>query len=102
MANVDCNGDGKLDRGLENGVSGGISKGWETNHVEGDYLDAAGVLQHYTWFVKIVWTGPGSPLWGQYTVIEEIYNDPAGGFHGVFDKIPSPGFGQNDHWTDLP
>ena len=102
LANVDCDGDGKLDRGLENGVSGGISKGWETNHVEGDYLDAAGVLQHYTWFVKIVWTGPGSPLWGQYTVIEEIYNDPAGGFHGVFDKIPSPGFGQNDHWTDLP
>ena len=40
LANVDCNGDLKLDRGLLNprtGVSDGISKGWCTNHFEGDY-----------------------------------------------------------------
>lgn len=63
LANVDCNGDGKLDRGLVDGVPSGISKGWLTNHVVGDYtLD--GNVQNYTDFVKIVWTGPDSPLWG--------------------------------------
>ncbi|MBI2911189.1 MAG: hypothetical protein HYY05_03535 [Chloroflexi bacterium] len=84
-----------------NGVSDGISKGWLTNQVNGDYLDANG-NQRYTWFVKIVWTGPGSPLWGQYTVIQEVYNDPAGGFNGLQSKIGAPGFGLNDQWTTLP
>lgn len=98
LANVDCNDDGKLDRGLVDGIVGGISKGWLTNHVEGDYLDGAGNLQSYTYFVKIVWTGPGSPLWGEYTVIQEVYDDPAGGLEGLQNKS-TPGFGQNDHWT---
>jgi len=98
LANVDCNGDGKLDRGLVDGNVGGTSLGWLTNYVEGDYYDAGG-LQHYTDFVKIVWTGPGSPLWGQYTIIQEVYNDPAGGFTGLLDEIGAPGFGLNDHWT---
>ena len=31
LANVDCNGDGKLDRGLVDGVVNGISMGWLTN-----------------------------------------------------------------------
>jgi hypothetical protein len=99
LANVDCNGDNKLDRGLVNGTSDGISKGWTTNHVEGDYDGKEGV-HHYTDFVKIVWTGPGSPLWGQYTVVEEVYNDPAGGFTGLLDKVGAPGFGLNEHWTE--
>jgi hypothetical protein len=102
LANVDCDGDGKLDRGLVGGIPGGTSLGWTTNHVEGDYLDGNGDLQHYTWFVKIVWTGPGSPLWGQYTVVEEVYNDPAGGYGGLFDKVAAPGLGLNDHWTTMP
>lgn len=101
LANKDCNGDGKLDRGLVNGVAGGTSKGWLTNQVEGEYLDGDGVSQHYTYFVKIGWTGPGSPLWGEYTILQEIYNDPAGGFHGPTFKAATPGFGQNDHWTTL-
>lgn len=92
LANVDCNGDHKLDRGLVNGVVGGISKGWVTNHMEGEYSDAFGVMHHYTYFVKIVWVGPGGPLWGQYEVVEEIYNDPAGGFHGV-QVLTDPGLG---------
>lgn len=101
LANVDCNGDGKLDRGLIDGVPSGISKGWLTNHVIGDYtLD--GNVQNYTDFVKIVWTGPGSPLWGQYMIIQEVWNDPAGGLNGLYNKIGAPGFGLNDHWTTLP
>ncbi len=98
LSNVDCSGDQKLDRGLVDGVVGGISLGWLTNHVEGDYTDANGVIQHYTNFVKIVWTGSG-PLWGQYTIIEEVSNDPAMGFSGLLSKIGAPGFGLNDQWT---
>jgi len=95
LANVDCNGDNKLDRGLENGVVGGKSKGWLTNHVEGDYFDTYGNTQNYINFVKIVWTGPGSPLWGEFTIIEEVYNDPADGYHGLYDKWADPtGLGQ--------
>ena len=58
LANVDCTGDGKLDRG-----SVGVSLGWETNQVEGDYdTDGDGTQDaHYTYFAKIVWTGPGGP-----------------------------------------
>ncbi|MDO8600066.1 MAG: hypothetical protein Q7R73_00390 [bacterium] len=99
LANKDCNGDNKLDRGLVARIADGTSKGWLTNQVEGDYLDTEGASQHYTYFTKIVWTGPGSPLWGQYTVIQEIYNDPAGGFTGPTFKAATPGFGLNDHWT---
>ena len=98
IANVDCDGGGKLDRGLVDGVVGGISRGWVTNHVVGDYTNADGV-QNYTYFSKIVWTGPGSPLWGQYTTIEEVSNDPAGGLHGLQFKAGAPGLGLNDGWT---
>ncbi len=100
LADKDCNGDGKLDRGLVNGVVGGTSKGWLTNQVEGEYIDLGGDEQHYTYFTKIGWTGPGSPLWGEYAILQEIYNDPAGGFHGPTFRAATPGFGQNDHWTE--
>lgn len=98
LANVDCNGDGKLDRGLVDGVVGGISKGWLTNQNEGDYTDPAGVVQHYTYFAKIVWVGSGG-LWGAYDIIEEVYNDPAAGYHGLQFKDGAPGFGLNDGWS---
>lgn len=102
LANVDCDGDHKLDRGLVDGVANGYSMGWETNHYVGSYVDSNGDTQHYTDFVKIVWTGPNSPLWGQYTLVEEVYNDPAAGFNGLLSKLGVPGFGQNSQWTILP
>lgn len=104
LANVDCDGDGKLDRGLGtagydgNPATVDTSRGWLTNQNEGDYTDANGV-QHYTYFVKIVWVGPGGSLWGEYQIIEEVYNDPVGGFHGLLSKFGAPGFGLNDGWT---
>lgn len=101
LANVDCNNDGKLDRGLVDGVVGGISRGWETNHYVGSYVDN-GEVQHYTDFIKIVWTGPGSPLWGQYSILEEVWNDSGAGYHGLSYKDGVPGFGLNDQWTSLP
>ena len=90
LSNLDCNGDGKLDRGGAEGASANVSKGWLTNHEEGDYLGGDGEYHHYTYFVKIVYdggaactAGADSCLWGSYTIIEEVYNDPYGGAHGV-------------------
>lgn len=100
MANVDCNGDNKLDRGLVDGVVSGISKGWETNHYVGSYIDADGNAQKYTDFIKIVWVGPGGDLWGQYKVIQEVYNDTGSGNYRF--KEGAPGFGLNDQWTMVP
>ncbi|MEK7555725.1 MAG: hypothetical protein AAB523_00385 [Patescibacteria group bacterium] len=104
LSNKDCNNDGKLDRGLVNGAVSGTSMGWLTNQNEGDYDSDGNGSQdaHYTYFTKIVWTGPGSSLWGQYTTIQEVYNDPVGGFNGLLTKIGTPGFGLNDQWTMLP
>lgn len=102
LSNLDCNGDGKLDRGLVKGVVGGTSKGWLTNQIEGDYTDSEGVNRNYTYFAKIVWTGPGSPLWGQYTTVQEIENDPFNGTKGLQVKLGAPGFGLNDQWTTQP
>jgi hypothetical protein len=98
LANVDCNGDGKLDRGLVDGTVSGTSMGWLTNHYTGTY-EVNGKNKHFTDFVKIVYTGPGSPLWGAYTIIQEVSNDSAAGINGLLDKVGVPGFGLNNHWT---
>lgn len=92
LSNKDCNGDNKLDRGTDYLHS----QGWETNHIEGEYIDAEGNEQHYTYFVKIVWVGPGGSLWNEFEIIQENYNDPAGMAHW---HDAAPGFGLNDHWT---
>ena len=99
LANVDCNNDGRLDRGLVDGVVGGTSRGWLTNQNVGDYtLD--GAVQHYTYFAKIVWVGAATgTLWGEYQIILEVINDPAAGDHGVGTKLGAPGFGLNNAWT---
>ncbi len=90
LANINCNSDLLLDRGGPGGD--GTSKGWLTNHEEGDYSDPTGGTHHYTYFVKIVYDGgtacraiptAASCIWGVYTVIEEVMNDPDGGVHGV-------------------
>lgn len=100
IANVDCDGNGKLDRGLVDGQqTGGISRGWLTNHYNGSYVDDNGDSQKYTYFIKIVWVGPGGDLWGQYTVIQEIYNDTGSGNFRF--KNGAPGFGLNDQWTSI-
>lgn len=100
MANVDCNNDGKLDRGLVDGVVNGTSMGWLTNQYNGSYIDGDGNAQKYTDFYKIVWVGPGGDLWGQYHVIQEVYNDTGSGNYRFKDG--APGFGLNDQWTMIP
>lgn len=88
LSNTDCTGDNKLDRGGPSGP--GTSKGWLTNHEEGDYLGGDGEVHQYTYFVKIVYDGgtacaaqDPNCIWGVYTIIEEVYNDPYGGHNGV-------------------
>lgn len=106
LSNQDCTADGKLDRGGA-GASGNTSKGWLTNHMEGDYLGDDGEMHHWTYFVKIVYVGPAEfpdswadkRIWGLYAIIEEITNDPYGKLHGVDrSKLVNPaGFG---YWTN--
>jgi hypothetical protein len=95
LANVDCDSDGKLDRGLVNGIPdlNDISQGWLTNHVQGAYNDENGQTQHYTYFVKIQYVGlSAGNLWGSYTIVQEVNNDPAAGNHGLSYKT-DPGLG---------
>ena len=48
---------------------------WVTNQQSGRYVGVD--LKSYRWryFAKVEYTGPGSPLWGYYTMTEERYLD---------------------------
>jgi len=111
LSNQDCDGDGKLDRhyGFVSYIGSGA---WLTNHQKGTYLDAKGKKQRWTYFCKIVaapadgqlvggtWltadgTEIGYAIWGEFAVIQEIYNDTGTGDHGILYKSPlSAGFGR--------
>lgn len=109
LSNLDCNGDHKLDRG---GLSD-ISKGWLTNHFEGDYLGTDEELHHYVYFAKIAYVGAapvgtvdpwggdvadgGKRIWGLYAILEEIQTDEFGEYGGrlkFVNKITGPGLGR--------
>jgi hypothetical protein len=112
LSNKDCDGDGFWDRhyGFATYVGSGA---WLTNH-QSDMADGV----HWTYFVKIVATpvaatiGPpvwpdtgeqtvylngklmGKQIWGSFAIIQEVYNDPAAGAHGLLFKSPvNPGLG---------
>jgi len=111
LSNQDCDGDGKLDRHL--GFASYIGSGaWLTNHQKGTYLDGNGKRQRWEYFVKIVaapsdaiqsggivYAADGSEIgpviWGEFAVIQEVYNDTGTGNHGVLYLSPySAGFGK--------
>ena len=106
LANLDCNGDNKLDRGLNSktGISTGTSMGWVTNHFEGDYLGSDNELHHYTYFVKIIYDNGAACdnadltcIWGKYAVVEELQNDLFGEYGGrikFINKLTGPGLGR--------
>ena len=113
LSNADCNGDDKLDRHF--GYPGYKDSGaWLTNNVEGDYTNVEGNKCHYTYFVKIVavssdsilvagiWHDAdgveiGPQIWGDFAIIQSVYNDPCGGFHGVEYLSPArPGLGNRE------
>ncbi len=110
LSNMDCNGDGKLDR--YNGFASYIGSGaWTTNHQSG-VVEVDGKLKKWTYFVKIVaapadaykengtWytsdgTEIGPVIWGDFATVQQVYNDPSTGDHGVEYKSPAaPGFGK--------
>ena len=109
LSNTDCDGDGKLDRhyGYPSYIGSGA---WLTNHMSGEY-ELDGKVCKWTYFVKIVavpadanksdgiWynadgTEIGPAIWGDFATIQEVYNDPCGGYNGIQYKSPAgPGFG---------
>lgn len=111
LSNKDCDGDGRLDRhyGFEGYIG---SSAWETNHQWGTYEDDSGKTCRWNYFVKIVavpsdatkeanmwYTADGQEIgpaiWGEFAVIQEVYNDPCDGYHGVQYLSPAgPGFGK--------
>jgi len=119
LSSSDCDGDGLLDRHL--GYSTYIGSGaWETNHQSGWVPDANGRNRKWTYFVKIVAADEGDErvrmnelnsqgeygyweragvilgpiIWNEFAVVEEVYNDPTAGAHGVLYKSPvGPGLG---------
>ncbi len=111
LSNKDCDGDKLLDRhfGFPTYIGSGA---WLTNHQKGIYPDNNGKRQRWTYFVKIiaapadailngnVWfaadgTEIGPVIWGEFAIIQEIYNDTGTGDHGVLYLSPySAGFGK--------
>lgn len=111
LSNMDCNGDGLLDR--HNGFNSYIGSGaWTTNHQSGEYLDEEGVLVKWNYFVKIVaapadasvvdgvWyaadgTEIGAVIWGAFAIVQQVENDPGAGVHGIqYNSPAAPGFGK--------
>jgi hypothetical protein len=109
LANVSCTTDGKLARGYDAKAKTfsavGTSRGWVTNHFEGDYEGSDGEMHHYTYFVKIAYVGPAQDpdpwaatrIWGLYAIIEELQNDQFGEYGGrlhFVSKLTGPGLGK--------
>ena len=110
LSNMDCDGDGKLDRhyGLPSYIGSGA---WLTNHMSGNYEGDDGAVCKWNYFVKIVaapadatssgglWytadgTVIGSVIWGEFAVIQEVENDPCADVHGLqFVSPDHAGFG---------
>jgi len=109
LSNVDCDGDGLLDRHY--GFSSYIGSGaWLTNHISGEY-EQDGEMCSWSYFTKIVaapadatltdgiWyaydgTEIGPVIWGAFAVIQEVSNDPCAGDHGILYNGDAPtGFG---------
>lgn len=109
LANMDCDFDELLDRhyGFDSYIGSGA---WETNHQKGQY-EVDGQTCQWEYFVKIVaapadayrdgdyWYNAddveiGPVIWGDFAIIQQVYNDPCDGYHGVEYLSPDhPGFG---------
>ena len=111
LSNKSCDSDALLDR--HRGFLSYIGSGaWLTNHQKGVYIDDNNKKQRWEYFVKIVavpadateaggiWyaadgTQIGATIWGEFAVIQDVYNDTGTGDHGVFYVSPyGAGFGK--------
>jgi hypothetical protein len=107
LSNMDCDGDGKLDRhfGYDSYIGSGA---WETNHMFGTNPDGT----RWNYFVKIV-AAPaeaykvggywytvdgieiGPVIWSSFAKIQIVETDPSLGTHGKQYGSPAgPGFGK--------
>jgi len=86
------------------GVAPWTPEAWLTNHMIGWYLGGDGRVHQWEWFLKVVWIGRGGPrspywqaggyvIWNEFEVIQSVYDDPYGGFHGIEILAPPPGLG---------
>jgi hypothetical protein len=111
LSNKDCDGDGKLDRhyGYPSYIGSGA---WLTNHQSGTYEGENGETCKWEYFVKIVavpedaklrdgiwYTADdkeiGPDIWGNFAIVQEVYNDPCAGSHGIQYLSPmGPGLGK--------
>jgi hypothetical protein len=109
LSNVDCDGDGLLDRhyGFDSYIGSGA---WLTNHMWGEY-EQNGTLCQWDYFTKIiavpedatlvdsVWynadgTEIGPVIWGSFATIQTVENDPCAGIQGIQYNSPDhSGFG---------
>jgi hypothetical protein len=104
LSNVDCDGDGSLDRhyGFDSYIGSGA---WLTNHQSGEYEGEDGQTCQWNYFVKIVaapadayaedgiWYQPdgteiGAVIWGAFAIIQQVENDPCAGIHGLQYSSP--------------
>jgi len=110
LSNQSCDGDKTLDRHYGYATYKG-SGAWLTNHMVGEY-ELDGQTIHWTYFVKIVavpldavlnagsWYGAdgieiGPAIWGEFAILQEVYNDPGVDAHGIQYKTPvGPGLGK--------
>lgn len=101
MSNKDCDDNGLLDRHYGYGSYIG-SGAWCTNHQSGTYIGVDGKQHKWTYLVKIVAKPTedyncaaygGEEIWGSFCVIQSVYNDPYGGYHGLELKAARPGLG---------
>jgi hypothetical protein len=51
---------------------------WVTNFQKGTYLGSNGVVYRWSYSVKLVYSGPGSPIWGYFIKVQESYVDAGG------------------------
>ena len=110
LSNKDCDGDYLLDRHYE--YTSYIGSGaWLTNQQKGEYEEDDQICK-WNYFVKIVAAPDGAEIndgiwytdtndeigpaiWGEFAIIQEVYNDPCAGEHGLSSKSPvGPGFGK--------
>jgi hypothetical protein len=105
LDNVDRDRDGLLDRhfGFRSYIGSGA---WLTNHQWGvnpdgskwDYFCKIVAVPADARLVNGVWMTAGGKeigytIWGEFAVTQEVYNDPAYGYHGLLSKGECPGFG---------
>ena len=109
LSNNDCDFDGKIDRHYGFASYRG-SGAWLTNHFWGWY-EFEGKTYKWTEFVVILavpldatlqgtnWVGSdgiviGYQIWGDFAVVQDVYNDQHAGYHGILYKAPAnPGMG---------